>query len=307
MRKVLVAAVISCLTLGLTAGAMAAVDISTSGAIEFTLSGTSEEGKASGLFGAGDVLIDYHVTLTSGPWTAVVSPEFDIGGGALAECDAYITYSAEAFTLTLDPTGIDNGIFDIYSVVADDAPNIASNPGLKLEVPFGSSFYLVMNNQQSSTDSENAVFNFGGGLSTSLGGVSLDLAFNSDGDEGNIWYGTSYGLKVGYALDAISLVGEYGAWSPGADGLEAGSGYYFEFGYTLPGGDSLTLSYTGSDKNLNGAGNGPTDHEYSKIKGSYSHSLAEAVTLGFEVASTDSGLSGAESITTWKGKISIAI
>jgi len=311
MRKVLVATVITCLTLGLTAGAMAQPEISTSGAIEFTLKGTSAEGEASGLFGAGDVLIDYNVTLTSGPWTAVVSPEFDIGGEALAECDAYITYSGEAFTLTLDPTGIDNGIFDIYAYgldgAIDGAPNIASNPGLKLEVPFGSSFYLVVNNQQSSTDPENAVFNFGGGLSTSMGGVSLDLAFNSDGDEGNTWYGSSYGLKVGYALDAISLVAEYGAWSPGADDLEAGSGYYFEFGYTLPGGDSLTLSYTGSDKNLNGAGYGPSDHDYSKIKGVYSHSLAESVTLSFEVASTDDGYGEEESITTWTGKISIAI
>jgi hypothetical protein len=140
-----------------------------------------------------------------------------------------------------------------------------------------------------------------------MGALSLDLVFNSDGDEGNTWYGSSYGLKVGYSLDAISLTAQYGAWSPAANGLEAGSGYYFEMGYTLPGGDSFTLSYTGSDKNLNGASSGPTDHDYSKIKGSYSHSLAEAVTLSFEVASTDSGLAGAESVTTWTGKISIAI
>ena len=307
MRKILVGAVITCLVVGLATVAMAAKpEISTSGSIEFKISGTSASGEASGLFGAGDVLIDYNVSLTSGPWTAVVSPEFDIAGGAVGECDAYMTYSGEAFTLTLDPTGIDNGIFDIYSAVADGAPGIPSNPGLKLSVPMENfSFYAVVNNQQSSTDPDSAVFEFGGGFGTTMGALSLDLAFNSAGDEGDTWYGSSYGLKVGYSMEALSLTGEYGSFSPSASGKKSGSGYYVSLDYTLPGGDSFSVSYTGSDKYLNGCG-AATDHDYSKIDATYSHSLAEAVTLSFEVASEDTGLVGAESVTTWNGKVSIS-
>ncbi len=320
MKKVLVTLIAVCFTLGLTVGVMAAEpEISTSGTIEFKISGTSEEEQASGLFGAGDVLVDYNVSFTSGPWTAVVSPEFDIGGEALAECDAYITYSGEAFTLTLDPTGIDNGIFDIYAYgldgAIDGAPNIPSNAGLKLEVPFDtSSFYLVVNNQPDPEDSESAAFCFGGGLSTTISDLSLDLAFNSNPITDDAWYGSSYGVKLGYSLEALSLTAEYGAWSPGDDEVwmeegagevKSGSGYYFEMGYTMPGGDTLTLSYTGSDKNLNGAGYGPSAHEYSKIKGVYSHALAEAVALSFEVASTDNGYAE-DTITTWSGKLSIS-
>jgi len=39
----------------------------------------------------------------------------------------------------------------------------------------------------------------------------------------------------------------------------------------------------------------------------YSHSLAENVTCSFEVASTDNGTAGAESVTTWKAKLSISV
>jgi len=303
MKKVLVGALIACLTLGLATVAFAGTEISTSGAIEFTVSGTSDG--ASGLFGAGDVLIDYNVVATSGPWKAVVSPEFDIGGDDFCECDAYIDYEGEAFTLRLDPTGISNAVFDIYSYKADDELNMKGNPGIKLTIPMeGFSFYVVANNQD---DGEgNTVFNFGGGVDFSMDSLSFGLKFNSDSVETSDFYGTSYGAKVGYSMGALSLTGEYGAWNPKEDTLEAGSGYFFKMVYTLAGGDSLTLQYKSSDENLNGLTSGPTDHAYSQIKGVYSHSLAENVTCSFEVASTDNGYDE-ESVTTWKAKLSISV
>jgi len=278
---------------------MAQPEISTSGAIEFILKGTSAEGQASGLFDKGDVLIDYNVTLTSGPWTAVVSPEFDIGGGALAECDAYMTYSAEAFTLTLDPTGIDNSIYDVEG--AAGCPGIPSHAGLKLEVPFGSSFYLILNN---TADGEDVVYNFAGGADFSMGGIDLGVTFNSNGEETDTWYGSSYALKVGYALDALSFLVEYGAFSPSTDGLESGAGYYVEMGYSLAGGGAFTVSYTGVDENMNSA-DGTDRDAYSKIYAEYTMPIAENVNLTFDVASTDDG-SGGDTVTDWEGKIGIS-
>ncbi|MBC7189545.1 hypothetical protein H5U35_04945 [Candidatus Aerophobetes bacterium] len=324
MRKVLIGVLVCGLTLGLAGVSLAAVDISTSGVIEFKVTGKSEG--ASGVFGAGDVLIDYNVVATSGPWKAVVSPEFDIGAEVLTECDAYIVYQGGAFTLTLDPTGISNAIFDIYVYgpggVVDDELNMKGNPGLKISVPMeGFTFYAVANNK---ADEDDVVFNFGGGADFAVGPLSVGLKFNSDSMEDSPFYGTSYGAKVGYSAGSLSLTAEYGAWNPGQDtawlhawlhecdcddGVEvkSGSGYFFKMVYTLPGGDSFTLQYKSSDKYLNGVGYGPSDHAYSQIKGVYSHKMAENVTLSFEVVSTDDGYGDEESVTSWAGKLSFAV
>ena len=300
MKKGLIGLVIVSFVLVFTAGAMAKVEISNTGSIQFKVSGG--EGTAT-LFGKGDVLVDYHVTATSGPWTAVVSPEFDIGGGALGECDAYMTYSGGAFTLTLDPTGIDNGIFDLYSVTADGSPNIPSNPGFKVAVPMGSnSFYGVVNTREDSTDPTSTVFEFGGGASLTAGPATIDLALNSAGDKGDTWYGSSYGAKLTYGAGPITVIGEYGAFSPSKSGLKSGSGYYGEFDYAIAGGGTLKASYTGSDKNLNGAGTA-TDHAYSKIYGEFDYPIAEAVTLTFDVTSEDTGLAGAKSKSSYEAKV----
>jgi len=311
MKKILIGALIVCFSLGLAGMAMG-VEVSWSGSADLNISGS--EGAASGVFG-GDASIAVNATVSSGPWSAVVIPKFDTSEDPVAFVDdAYLKYTGEAFELTLDPTGISNGIFDIYAYgpdgAIDGAPNIASNDGLKLTVPMENfTFFVVVNNQ--AEDSE-VFFNFGTGFSFSMDALSVDLKFNSDGYEGNTWYGSTYGVKLGYTAGALTLVGEYGAWSPGADvigevDVESGSGYYGELGYTLPGGSTFTLSYTNSDKNLNGATYGASDHAYSKIKGVYSYSLSEATTLSLEVASTDDGYGEEKSVTSWKAKIAISL
>ena len=293
MRKVLVAAVITCLILGLAVGAMA-VELSWSGSAEFGIKGTTKEGEASGtFFGKGKITLTG--TATSGPWEVGVEISADPGVG---DVDGYLKYSAEAFTLTLEDS-VDNSIYDVGG--AAGSPNIPGHAGLKLEVPFGSSFYIILNN---TGVGEDVVYNFAGGADFAVGALDLGVTFNSNGEEAADWYGSSYALKVGYSLDAVSLTAQYGAWSPVAAGLEAGSGYYFKMGYSLAGGGAFTLSYTGVDKNLNGKGT-PTPEDYSKIYAEYTTPIAENVDLTFDVTSTDDG-SGAETVTTWEGKIAIS-
>jgi len=296
MRKVLIGVLIACLSLGLATVAFAGTEISTSGNIEFKITGSSAAGEASGLFGAGDVLIDYNVTATSGNWKAVVSPEFDIGGGALVECDAYLEYSGAAFDLILDPTGIDNGVFDV-ECAADITLGIPASPGVKLSVPMeGFDFYAVVNNQQDGSD---VIYNFAGGVDFSMGPLGLGFTFNSDQKNKT----SSYGAQVTYSADSLSFTGQYGGYSP--EGGTGGSGYVAGIDYTLAGGSSFSLYYYGADADLNSA-DGTARTAYSKVEGSFSTPLAENVSLTFTVTSTDDG-SGGESVTDWEGKIGFSV
>ncbi|MCD6575261.1 hypothetical protein J7K97_06255 [Candidatus Aerophobetes bacterium] len=307
MRKVLIGVLIACLSLGLATVAFAGTEISTSGNIEFKVTGSSEAGAANGLFGAGDVLIDYNVTATSGNWKAVVSPEFDIGGGELGECDAYLQYSGGAFDLILDPTGIDNGIFDV-ECAADITLGIPSNPGVKLSVPMeGFDFYAVVNNQQDGSD---VIYNFAGGVDFSMGPLGLGFTFNSNQkgvtkeDGTPLWdTASSYGAQVTYSADSLSFTGQYGGYSP--EGGTGGSGYVAGIDYTLAGGSSFSLYYYGADADLNSA-DGTARTAYSKVEGSFSTPLAENVSLTLTVTSTDDG-SGGESVTEWEGKIGFSV
>jgi len=303
MKKGLLAVVIvlTCALIG--AGVATAAEVSTSGAIEFTISGTSEEGAVSGTFGAGDVLVDYNVEVTSGAWGAVVSPEFDIGGGTLAECDAYITYTSDMATLTLDPTGIDYGLYDVEG--AAGGPNIPSNPGIKVEVPFEPiTLTVVANNEGDGTGK--LAFHYGLGVDYAMESLTLGVMVNSASKTTPLpdWYGTAYGLKVEYEMAPMTFIGEYGSFSPSKDGLKSGSGYYAEFDYATDEMGDFVVSYTGADKNLNGAGV-PTTEAYSKIYGEWGYPLTDAVTFTADVTSENVG-AGTGAITTYEAKIGIS-
>lgn len=324
MKKGLLAVVVvlACALVG--AGIATAAEISTSGAIQFKVSGTSEEGKASGLFGAGDVLVDYHVEVTSGPWTGVVSPEFDIAGGAVCECDAYITYTSDMATLTLDPTGIDYGLYDLYACGAPDitglptvarsidgGPNMPSKAGIKAEIPFEPlTLTAVVNNQESGAD---VLWNFGFGVDYTMESLTLGLMGNSACKDAP-WYGTSYGLKAVYEMAPMTFTGQYGSFSPSTDGYESGSGYYVEFDYATDEMGNFVVSYKGADANFNGAGTA-TDHAYSKIYGEWGYPLTDAVTFTADVASEDRGwadvgatpdVDESKSITSYEVKIGVS-
>lgn len=314
MKKVLVvAAVLVALLFGFSGLALAqeeaalapeetapATEISTSGDIQFKLTGTSKEDAASGLFGAGDVLVKYGLTLTSGAFEANVTPKFDLAGEALAVDEAYIKWLPDTLSVTLKPLGIDKGLFDVGGDAGE--PNIPSNPGLGIEIPVEAfTFDLVANNAAVGEATE---FNYALGAKYVIDLVTLEGLFGSSNVE-DTWYGSYYGGKVAVDLAPITLVGQYGTFSPEAEDLKKGSGYFAELAYALGEGlGSLTLNYRGIDENLNGAGT-PTDKEYHKVYGEYSYPLTEKVSFTMDVANIEPG-TGIDSYTEFGVKIGVS-
>jgi len=302
MKKglIIVAVLVACV-FGFT-GAVLAADISTSGTIEFKVTGTSEDGQASGLFGAGDVLVDYSVTLTSGTFEANLTPEFDLAGEALTFDDAYIKWAPDTVSVTMKPLGIDKGLYDIAGI--NDEPIIPSNPGISVEmpvVPF--TFDLVVNNVAVADD---ATFSYGFGIKYQLDGVTLEGVYGDTDVETATWYGSFYGGQVTAALDALTITGQYGSFNPDTRGYEDGSGYFASLAYVLGEGlGTVTLKYTGLDKNMNGAGVA-TDKEYSKIYGEYSYPLTDAVSLTLDVASIEPG-TGVDSYTEYEVVVGVSL
>jgi len=301
MKKGLLVTVVLLAVALVFAGSALAAEITTSGRIDFKITGTDEEGAASGLFAAGDVYVDYEVVATSGDWEINVSPEFDLTVPELAECDSYIKYKGEGMSLTLDPLGIDGELYDLYSVEEGDAPDIPSNPGIGLDLDMEPlALNLVINNQ---AVGDEVKYNFGAEVSYSVSPLTINAKMGNTSIETDTWYGCFYGVKLAADMAPIALTGEYGSFSPETSGLEDGSGYYAELGYDLPeGGGSLGVAYTGSDEAFNGAGTKTAD-KYSCVEGWYEYPITDAVKLKFDVASEDTGLAGAESVTTYYARI----
>ena len=302
MKKglVVMAVLVACV-FGFT-GAILATEISTSGTIEFKLTGTSQEDQASGRFAAGDVFVLYGVTLTSGTFEANLTPKFDLAGEALAVEEAYIKWLPDTLSVTMKPLGIDKELFDIEG--NGGKPNIPSNPGLGFEIPVAPfTFDLVANNV---AVGDEAKFSYGFGAKYVINSVTLEGLFGTTDVEAEDWYGSYYGGQVSVDLAPLTIVGQYGTFSPEAVDLEDGSGYFAKFEYALGEGlGTFTLNYTGVDKNLNGAG-APTTKEYYKIYGEYSYPLTEAVSLTMDVANIEPG-TGPKSYTEYEVKIGVSL
>jgi len=255
MKKGLIGAILAAFVLVFASGAMATdVDFTYNGTIQFKITGTSAEGACSGLFGAGDVLVDLNFVATCDSWEFAVSPELDIGGGAVVECDAYITYHGSMFDFTMYPTGVDFGLYDIVGNVGDSEPNIPSNPGIKVVFPLEmATITFVVNNQCGQeaycttvwdcqcdcdsfwygieeydiplcwcdpecalawSDADSVIFNFGGSVDFALDPLTFGIMFNSNADKSSTWYGNAFGAKASFAMDPLTFIVEYGTWTP---------------------------------------------------------------------------------------------
>jgi hypothetical protein len=222
------------------------VDFTQTGTIEFTISGSSDGG-CSGLFGAGDVLVDLEFVATCGSWEFAVSPELVLGGDPeVDECEACITYHGSMLDFTLDHTGVDfEAMYDIEG--CDGNFNIPSNPGVKIVFPLEmATLTLVANNQcgmeaYCATDyycycddcyyyddcycdgycytdwceTDGVIFNFGAGLDFSFDMMDLGIQYASNADKSDVWYGNALGVQASFDLDPLSLVVQYGTYNPG--------------------------------------------------------------------------------------------
>ena len=299
MKKAfLIGAVLTVCAFAFTGAALAA-EISTSGTIEFKLTGTTEEGGVSGLFAAGDVLVDYSVTLTSDAWEANLTPEFDLAGEALTFDDAYIKYSLDMLAVTMKPLGIRKKLWDIRGM-SDTKIRLPNNPGIDVEVPIAPlTLDLVVNNQ---AVVDEAKFNYAVGGKYEADPITVEAIYGISNVETYEWYGSYYGAKVSAALDSLTLEGQYGAFSPEAAGLEDGSGYFGKAAYALGEGlGTFTVKYTGADEHLN-----RTAENWAKIYGEYSHPLTDDVTLKLDVTNITPG-TGEDSYTEYEALIGVSL
>jgi len=291
---------------------VALAEITTSGTLEWKVYGSDEKPGgsevASPVFKYGDVRMRYDVKLTSGAWEALFAPRvrLDKDPELIEDNGSYLRVYLDSSSVTLQPR-LDYGLFDVYSVVQDDPANIPKEPGIKLDVPLKPAnidLGVVINSTPvyKSTGMENtgsgnmeAKWNYGVGMSFTVEPVTVGLqAITTDVADAN-WYGTAYGVKMGVDLAPVTITAEYAGWSPEQTGLSDGSGIYGKISYALDEGlGSLALEYKGSDEEFNGCNTGPTTDDYSKLKGSYTYPLAEAVNMTVAVASVDKGLGDAD-------------
>jgi len=215
MRKVLIGALILCLSLGLTGAAMAA-EFSWSGSVEFGITGGGD-----GLDLAGSASLTLDATAASGPWEAGITFEDE------KITDGYLKYNAAAFALSMYPLGVGNDLYDL------GIGDLSSNIGVKLEVPMEGFSFFAVGNKKPGED----IYNFGGGIDFTMDALGFGVIFNSDQEKDF----SSYAGKVTYALDALSLTGEYGAVADGD------SRFYGEVVFSFAGGGSLTGSYLGGE------------------------------------------------------------
>jgi len=287
---------------------VALAEITTSGTVQWKVYGSDEKPGgfevASPVFKYGDVRMHYDVLLTSGPWEALFAPRIRLDDEPqfVEDDGSYLKVYFDSSSLKLQPR-LNYGVFDVYSFVADDSANIPKKPGVKLNVPFkplDMSLDLVVNSsavykntgmEATGLGDQEAKWNYGAGLSFDVEPISVAVQFINTDVADATWYGTSYGAKLGVDLAPVTITAEFASWSPEGAGLNDGSGMYAKIGYALDEGlGSLALEYKGSDKEFNGANPGPTAKDYSKLAGTYTYPLAEAVNMILSVASVDKGL-----------------
>lgn len=285
---------------------IALAEITTSGVIEWKVFGTDEKADgfeaASPRFKYGDVRMHYDVKLTSGAWEALVAPRItlDADPEEVVDDGSYLKVYLDGSSVMLKPR-LDYGVFDVYSVTHDDPANIPTEPGVKLDVPFkplDMDLVVVVNSTPvykigggtTGTGNMETKWNYGTGLTFDVEPISVSVQFvTSDVTDYN-WYGSAYGAKLTADLDPISIEAQFATFSPEAAGKKDGSGIFGKVGYALSEGlGDVALEYKGSDKQFNGCGTA-TDDDYTKIKGSYTYPLAEAVNVTLAVSKIDKGL-----------------
>lgn len=296
---------------------VALAEITTSGSVQWKISGSDENtivstggwtGEvASPMFKYGDVRMHYDVLLTSGAWEAKFAPRIrlDKSPEIVEDDGSYLKVYFDSSSLTLQPR-LDYGVFDVYSYgwagAIDGAANIPKEAGVKLDVPFNPldmDLNLVVNSTAVYKNTgatwgwgnQETKWNYGAGLSFDVEPLSVAVQLVTTDVTDATWYGSSYGGKLEVDLAPVTINAQFVSWSPEAAGLSDGSGIYGKIGYALDEGlGDLALEYKSCDEHFNGANFGATPDEYSKLAGTYTYPLAEAVNMSLTVASVDKGL-----------------
>ncbi len=325
MKKGLIVAIALVVSLFMLSS-IALAEITTSGTVQWKIYGSDEKvggaEVASPIFKYGDVRMHYDVKLTSGAWEALFAPRVRLDkADPLVEDDgSYLKVYLDSSSVTMQPR-LDYGVFDVYAYgpagVIDGAANVPKEAGVKLDVPFkplDMSLSLVANSTAVYKNTggtwgwgdQETKWNYGSGLSFNVKPISVAVQFVTTDVTDATWYGSSYGAKLGVDLAPVTITAEFASWSPQYAGYSDGSGMYANVAYALDEGlGSLALEYKGSDKEFNGAGYGPSVADYSRLAGTYTYPLAEAMNMSFTVASVDKGY-GDGTFTEYEAKFAAA-
>jgi len=323
MKKGLLVAIALGVSVLMFSSVALAAEITTSGSVQWKIAGSDEKPGgfevASPVFKYGDVRMHYDVLLTSGAWEAKFAPRIrlDKSPEIVEDDGSYLKVYFDSSSLTLQPR-LDYGVFDVYSYgpggSIDGAANIPKEAGVKLDVPF-EPLDMDLNVVVNSTDVDKATgakdvtdgdreakWNYGLGLSFTTHPMTLAVQGVTTDVTDATWYGSSYGGKLEVDLAPVTINAQFVSWSPEGAGLSDGSGVYGKVGYALPEGlGDLALEYKGCDKEFN-----HTTEDYSKLAGTYTYPLAEAVNMSLTVASVDKG-EGDGDFTEYEVKFAVSL
>jgi len=192
-------------------GGIAAADISTSGLVEFQVSGDP-----AGLF-SGTVEGTLSASLSAGAdaWEGGLTAEFENEEATLALSDAYIQYTADMATIKMSPLGVSYAIYDLGGDIAEEV-------GATLTATMDPLTITAVVNNVGDLD-----WNYGIGGEYAADAVTVGARYNST---------SAYGVNLVGAMDPITLTGQYA--SDGGDR----TGYLAKAEYALAAG-SLSVSY----------------------------------------------------------------
>lgn len=192
-------------------GGIAAADISTSGLVEFQVSGDP-----AGLF-SGTVEGTLSASLSAGAdaWEGGLTAEFENEEATLALSDAYIQYTADMATIKMSPLGVSYAIYDLGGDIAEEV-------GATLTATMDPLTITAVVNNVGDLD-----WNYGIGGEYAADAVTVGARYNST---------SAYGVNLVGAMDLITLTGQYA--SDGGDR----TGYLAKAEYALAAG-SLSVSY----------------------------------------------------------------
>jgi len=192
-------------------GGIAAADVSTSGLVEFQVSGDP-----AGLF-SGTVEGTLSASLSAGAdaWEGGLTAKFENEEATLALSDAYIQYTADMATIKMSPLGVSYAIYDLGGDIAEEV-------GATLTATMDPLTITAVVNNVGDLD-----WNYGIGGEYAADAVTVGARYNST---------SAYGVKLVGAMDPITLTGQYA--SDGGDR----TGYLAKAEYALAAG-SLSVSY----------------------------------------------------------------
>lgn len=219
--------------------AAADVSTSTSGSVEFQVSGDP-----AGLFGG---LATGYLTTTfsaaadswEGGLTAEIAYDEEEGlGGTLALSDAFIQYTAEMATIKMEPLGVSWAMYDLED---NEEADIASDPGITLTADLASmTLTTVLNNADSGTNGVDWGYGIGGEYAADA--ITVGARYNSM---------EAYSVMVEGAMDPVTVSGAY-------VGYQDGTAYFAKAVYALSAG-TVTAKYTSKDATYTGSADNTTE------------------------------------------------